>query len=62
MDNMNDSRSWAQGSKWKEWLWVMDDVNESRLWAQGSKWKEWLRVMDMENELKVDKKETRLEL
>ena len=37
MDYMNDSRSWAQGSKFYEQLKVVVDMNDSRLWSQGSR-------------------------
>ena len=31
--DMNDSKSWAQGSKCYEQLRVVDDMNDSRSWA-----------------------------
>ena len=33
---MNDSKSWAQGSRCYEQLKVVDDMNDSGSWAQGS--------------------------
>ena len=33
MDDMNDSKSWAQSPKCYEKLKVVDDINNSGLWA-----------------------------
>ena len=40
MDDMNDSESWAQGSRCYEQLKVVVDMNNSNLWAQGSRFYE----------------------
>ena len=36
MDDMNDSWSWANGSKCYEQLGFVDDMNNSRSWAKDS--------------------------
>ena len=51
MDDMNDSRSWAHGSRYYEQLKVVADLNNSRLWAQGSRCYEQLKVVDGMNNL-----------
>ena len=43
LEDMNDSWSWALGSKRYEHLKSMDDRNNSWSWAQDSKWYEQLR-------------------
>ena len=40
MDNMNNSRLWAQDLRYYEHLKVVVDVNDFVSWAQGSKWYE----------------------
>ena len=40
MVDLNDSKSWAQGSKFYEQLKAVVDMNDSGLWAQGSKYYE----------------------
>ena len=48
MDDMNDSRSWAQGSRFYEQLRIVVNLNDSRSQAQGSRCYEWIRyVYDM---------------
>ena len=37
MDDMNDSGSWAHGSKYYEQLKTVVDMNDLGLWAQGSR-------------------------
>ena len=37
MDDMNDSRSWAQAFRFYEQLRVVVDMKDSNLWAQGSR-------------------------
>ena len=45
---MNNSWSWALGSKRYEHLRAMDDKNDSWSWVQGSGWYEQLKsVVDM---------------
>ena len=36
VDDMNDSRSWALGSRCYEYLRVMDPINDFESWPQGS--------------------------
>ena len=36
MDDMNNSRSWAQGFRYYEKLKAMVDMNDFELWAQDS--------------------------
>ena len=48
---MNDSSSYAQGSRCFEELRAMDDMNEFGSWAQGSKCNEQLSVVDDMNDL-----------
>ena len=42
---MNDSWSWANGSKCHEYLKVVDEKNDFGLWAKGSECYEQLRAM-----------------
>ena len=46
MDNMNDSRLWAQGSTKYEQLKVVVDINHYMLWAQASTCYEKLKVVN----------------
>ena len=43
---MNDSRSWAQGSRYYEQLRFEVDTNDSRSCAQGFRCYEYLRAMN----------------
>ena len=45
VDEMNDFRSWAQGSRYVEQLRIFIDMNDSYTWVQGSKCYEQLRAM-----------------
>ena len=51
MNDMNDSRSLAEGSSCYEQLKVVIDMNDFILLAQGSRCYEQLRVMDDKNDL-----------
>ena len=51
MNDMNDSRSLAQGSSCYEQLRVVIDMNDFMLSAQGSRCYEQLRVVDDMNDL-----------
>ena len=46
MVHMNDSESWAQGSKSNEQLNTIDYIKDFGLWAQGSGCYEHLKVVD----------------
>ena len=46
MDDINDSGSWAQGSRYYTQLRVVIDMNDSRSWANDSKCYEQLKVVN----------------
>ena len=46
MDDMNDSMSWAQGTKCYEQLMFIIDMNDSESWAQGSRCYQLLKLVD----------------
>ena len=54
---MNNSRSWAQVSKWYDHVKVVVDLNDFRWWAEGSSCYEWLKVLvginDLSREIKT---------
>ena len=52
MVDMNNSKSWAQGSRCYEVLRVIDDKKASRLLAQDSRFYELHRVVDNMNDFK----------
>ena len=37
---MNDSKLWAQGSRFYEQLRIVDDINDSRSWAKAIRYNE----------------------
>ena len=53
MDDMNDSGSWAPGSRSYEQLKAMDDMNGYMLWAQGCRCYELLWVVDGMNDSRL---------
>ena len=46
---MNDSKSFAQGSKCYEQIKGVADIDDFGSWAQGSRWYEQLTVLDYMN-------------
>ena len=50
---MNDSGSWAQGSRLHEQLTVVDDMNYFESCAQGSRYYEQLKDVDDMNESRL---------
>ena len=46
MDDMKDFGSWAQSSRYYEYLKVVVDMNYFELWAQGSRFYELPTVVD----------------
>ena len=44
MDDMNDSSSWAQASKYYDQLWPIVDLKDSWSWGQDSRCYEQLKV------------------
>ena len=51
MNDLNDSKSWAQGLRYYVELRALDDMNTFRSWPQGFKCYEQLRVADGMNDL-----------
>ena len=43
---MKDSTSWAEASKFYEWVRAMDDMKDFGLWSRGSRRNEQLKVID----------------
>ena len=46
VDDMNDSESWAQASRFYEQLKAVVDMKDSELWVQGSRSYAQLKVID----------------
>ena len=44
---MNDSKSWAQGSRYYEQLWVVVDMNDYNSWAHASNMNKPRVVIDL---------------
>ena len=53
MDDMNDFKSWGQGSRFYEQLYIVVEMNDYRSWAQSSKCYEQRWVVANMNESRV---------